>query len=376
LSTASPATIGIDARAAAEVPAGRGRVVRELLRALAGREDDGHRYLLYARERWGEELLDERFQWRLLSARDPWWHVLCARRASRECGVFLSSNSYLTTWFLRIPTVPIVYDLTTFERSMRPNRRSTLIERSTLGIAMRRSTAVLAISQATADALAQHFPIARGKTVVALLGVAPTLEELTDEVEAAQLPAPGFVLAVGTLEPRKNLPRLVEAYSSLDTSLQTRHPLVVVGALGWETGETLSALQSLGERCRMLGYVSDGALAELYRRCAVFCYPSLGEGFGLPVLEAMAAGAAVITSNISSLPEVGGDAAEYVDPEQSSSIAAGLRRVLEDEPRREQLAALGPARAGEFSWDRFAKTVLETLDRACGAEIQHELVGD
>ena len=102
----------------------------------------------------------------------------------------------------------------------------------------------------------------------------------------------------------------------------------------------------------MLGYVSDAALAELYRRCAVFCYPSLGEGFGLPVLEAMAAGAAVITSKMSSLaPEVGGDAAEYVDPCDVASIADGLRRVLGDEPRRAQLSREGVERAGEFSWE-------------------------
>ncbi|MBA3807487.1 MAG: glycosyltransferase family 4 protein [Solirubrobacterales bacterium] len=356
--------IGIDARAAAEVGAGRGRVVRELLRALAAREDDGHRYILYAREKWAEETLDARFQWRLIAARDPWWHALSARAANRECAAFLSSNSYLTVWFLRIPAVPIVYDLTTFAPSMRPNRRSTLIERATLGYALRRSTAVLAISQATADALIEHFPGAAADTVVAPLGVASGLGSAPNPAEAAQLPSAGFVLAVGTLEPRKNLPRLVAAYSSLDADMQRRHPLVVVGALGWDTGETLSALRSLGDRCTLLGYVSDAALAELYRRCATFCYPSLGEGFGLPVLEAMAAGAAVITSNISSLPEVGGDAVEYVDPDRVASIADGLRHVLGDEAHRADLATRGRARASEFSWERFAATTLATLDTA------------
>lgn len=358
--------VGIDARAAAEVPAGRGRVVRELLRALAAREDDGRRYVLYARRQWPDEDLDERFQWRLIGARDPWWHVLTARAANRECDVFLSSNSYLTTWFLRIPAVPVVYDLAAFAPSMRPNRRSTLIERATLGLAVRRSAAVLTISQATAEHLADRFPVARGKTVVAPLGVASTLENGLAPAEAAQLPGPGFVLAVGTLEPRKNLPRLVAAYSSLDEAQQARHRLVVVGASGWQTGETLNALRSLGERCEMLGYVSDAALAELYRRCAVFCYPSLGEGFGLPVLEAMAAGAAVVTSHLSSLPEVGGDAVEYVDPLRVSSIAAGLRAVLDDESHRAELAARARARAGEFSWERFAATALATLDAAAG----------
>jgi glycosyltransferase involved in cell wall biosynthesis len=357
--------IGIDARAAAEVPAGRGRVVRELLRELAARDDE-HRYLLYARERWQGAELDERFQWRLLGAGDPWWHLLAARAANRDCDVFLSSNSYLTTWLLSIPAVPIVYDMAAFARSMRPNRRSSAIERATLGIAVRRSAALLAISKATAEHLAEHYDAARAKTVVAPLGIAPTLaQELTDE-EAMLLPESGFVLAVGTLEPRKNLPRLVAAYSSLDLAVQARHRLVVVGAKGWETGETLSALRSLGERCELLGYVSDAALAELYRRCAVFCYPSLGEGFGLPVLEAMAAGAAVVTSSTSSLPEVGGDAVEYVNPSEVSSIAAGLRSVLGDERHRAELSAHARARAAEFSWEQFAAIALETLEAAAG----------
>ncbi len=362
LSQSSPLTIGIDARAATEVPAGRGRVVRELLRALAARAHDSHRYVLYAREAWDEPSLDERFRWRLIDARDPWWHLRAAGAASRECDVFLSSNSYLTTLFTRIPAVPIVYDMVTFEPAMRPNRRSTVIERLTLGPAIRRSSSLLAISQATADALGARFPRALGHTVVAPLGVTETSSEELNHTEAATLPSPGFVLAVGTLEPRKNLPRLVAAYGELDQQLQDLHPIVVVGALGWETGETLDALRSLGSRCTMLGYVSDAALAELYRRCAVFCYPSLGEGFGLPVLEAMAAGAAVLTSNVSSLPEVGGDAVEYVDPHETHSIAAGLRLVLGDEPLRGRLGHSARARAAEFSWERFARIVLDTLD--------------
>jgi glycosyltransferase involved in cell wall biosynthesis len=353
-------TIGIDARAAAEVPAGRGRTVRELLRALSARED-AHRYVLYAREPWTGVQLDERFQWREIAARDPWWHLLAARRANGECDVFLSTNSYLTPWFLRIPAVPIVYDLATFEPSMRPNRRSAVIERLTLGRAVRRSAALLAISQATADALCARFPAARGRTVVVHLGAAPAQVDTLEPRVAAELPAPGFVLAVGTLEPRKNVPRLVEAFQSLPGELQDAHPLVVVGALGWETGETLAALCSLGTRARMLGFVSDAALAELYRRCSVFCYPSLGEGFGLPVLEAMSAGAPTITSNLSSLPEVGGDAALYVDPYDTSSIAAGIKRVLSDEALRAELHGKGPRRAAEFSWERFATETLELL---------------
>ncbi len=372
-------SIGIDARAAAEVPAGRGRVVRELLRTLAARGEghDGsanggpgggleHRYILYAREAWAVDELDERFQWRLLDAKDPWWHVQAARAANGECSVFLSSNSYLTSRFLRIPSVAIVHDLTTFEPAMQAKRASRMIERLTLGMAVRRSAKLLAVSQATAEALIGRFPGAASRTVVAPLGVAPALS-VADPAEAAVLPHPGFVLAVGTLEPRKNLPRLVEAYTAMPEELQSAHPLVVVGALGWETNGTLRALQSLGERCTMLGYVSDAALAELYRRCAVFCYPSLGEGFGLPVLEAMAAGAVVLTSDVSSLPEVGGEAVAYANPTEVSAIRAQLQRLLRDEALRAELSKRARARAREFSWESFAETVLAVLEEAAGA---------
>lgn len=367
-------TIGIDARAAAEVPAGRGRFVRELLRALSAREDP-HRYLLYARRQWGGTALDGRFEWRLIEAGEPWWHVRSALRANRECDVFLSTNSYLTLWMLRIPGVPVVYDMTTFEPSMRPNRRSTVIERATLGLAVRRSAAIVAISEATAAALTARFPRARPLTTVAPLGLAPALEPLAQaasapsaasiaRAELAGVPSSGFVLAVGTLEPRKNLPRLVAAYTSLPHALQADHPLVVVGARGWQTGETLRSLDSLGERAHLLGHVSDESLRDLYGRCAVFCYPSLGEGFGLPVLEAMAAGAAVLTSSISSLPEVGGEAVEYADPRDAAQIARALARLLEDQPRRAQLGERARERARSFTWARTAELTLSTLERA------------
>jgi glycosyltransferase involved in cell wall biosynthesis len=343
--------------------------VRELLRTLAQRSDEGHRYVLYARRAWDEQPLDERFSWRLVEGRDPWWHVRVARAANRECEVFLSCNSYLTVGLLRIPAVPIIYDLTTFEPAMCANRRSKAIERLTLGQAVRSSARLLAISNATAQALAGRFPAAAEHTVVAPLGVAPALVEPPSKEEAATLPAPDFVLAVGTLEPRKNLPRLVAAYSSLPAELQARHPLVVVGARGWEMGPTLQALRSLGERCTMLGYVSDEALAELYRRCAVFCYPSLGEGFGLPVLEAMAAGAVVLTSGVSSLPEVGGQAVAYADPTRVDDIAGQLGALLADEVWRAELSARARERAKEFSWERFTQVTLDTLQAAAGQPV-------
>ena len=333
--------------------------MRELLRALAAARRPA-RYRCYARTRW-EEPLDARFEWREIGAGDPWWHLRAARAAQRECDVFLSSNSYLTPLFMRTPAVPIVYDLVTFEPRdatqpplgghRAPHARRVHAARGgghrDLSGDRRRARGAL--------------PAAAARTTVALLGTSPALESAgargaasraglrarRRHARAAQEPA-----AVGR--------RLRE----LDAATQSRHPLVVVGALGWETGETLAALRALGDRAILLGHVSDAALAELYRRCAVFCYPSLGEGFGLPVLEAMAAGAAVLTAANSSLPEVGGDAVEYVDASDAASIAAGLERLLESPARRAELGALALERAREFSWAGFAERTLAVLGHA------------
>jgi glycosyltransferase involved in cell wall biosynthesis len=355
-------SIGIDTRAAVEVTAGRGRFVRETLAALSRRDDDV-RYLCYARSRW-DEALDQRFEWRLIDAPDPLWHLRAARAANRECDVFLSTNSYLTTWMLRIPAVPVIYDMIAFDRSQRPNRRSVMIERLTLGLAVRRSRAFIAISHATAEDFERRFPAAAGRVTVAALGVAPQLTATRPSVDDSALPRAGFVLAVGTLEPRKNLPRLVAAYKLLDEDLQREHPIVVVGDVGWQVNDTITKLRSLGDRCVLLGHVSDRVLAELYRRCAVFCYPSLYEGFGLPVLEAMAAGAAVVTSNVSSLPEVGGDAVEYANPRDPASIAQAMARVLSSPERRAAMGVAARERAALFDWRITADTVLQVLLRA------------
>jgi alpha-1,3-rhamnosyl/mannosyltransferase len=349
-----PLRIGIDARAAAEEPAGRGRYVRELLRAM---EDlgSGHELIAYGRKHW-EGTRD--VSWRLISAPDPVWHVRAALAASRECDVFLSTNSYLTAWFSRVPTTVVVFDLITFKPEMRPQRRAALIERATIRRGLRRAALALCISQATERDLVQMFPAARGKTAAVPLGVAPELDRkppLAEVRERLDLPE-RFVLAAGTLEPRKNLPRLIEAHARLAYP----PPLLVAGPEGWEMERALGAG---ADRVRLLGFVSDEELAALYRLCTVFAYPSLYEGFGLPVAEAMRCGAACLTSNTSSLPEVGGDAVVYCDPLDVGSIADGLGRLLGDGELRADLGRRARERALGFTWERTARETLELLER-------------
>ena len=352
--------IGIDARAAAEVPAGRGRYVRELLRGLA-RSDAGARFLLYAREPWPEPL-DERFAWQLVDSPDPLWHLRSARSASRDANVILSTNSYLTAWFTRIPTAIVVHDMIAFHSDARPQRRAALIEKATAGRAIRRAELLLPVSEWTRADLVRLFPRAAGKERV-VLEAAATPAGVSDpgEVVARLGIERPFVLSVGTLEPRKNLGRLVEAWGRLPDELRAAHTLALVGPQGWELDEVLAPVRASGDDVRVTGFVGDDDLAALYRACRAFAYPSLYEGFGLPVLEAMLQGAPVVCSDSSSLPEVGGDAVAYVDPRDTGSIVAALERLLGDPDERARLAAAGPVRAARFSWDETARLTYEAL---------------
>jgi glycosyltransferase involved in cell wall biosynthesis len=363
-------TIALDARVAAEVPAGRGRYVRELIRNLVPLLGE-HRLELYARERWEElELPDSgRVSWRVLPGSDLGW-VWAAGRAMRgNCDVALATSSYLLCVVAQAPVHSMVWDLAPFHRELHSSRGS-VFERVTLPLAMRRCTSLVAISAATRDELVARYPKAAGRTAIAQPAAGPQFTAVrTDEDEQALarlgVRSP-YVLATGTLEPRKNLPRLIEAFTALPEHVRAARQLVLAGAPGWETAETFAHVARHARMVKTLGYVPDEDLPALYRGADVFCYPSLYEGFGIPVLEAMCCGTAVLTSGRSSMPEVAGDAARYVDPEDMADIAKGLSELLSDPPLRETLVARGLTRARQFTWEGTARAVLEVLEGGAG----------
>src|SRR5207249_1083635 len=242
-----------------------------------------------------------------------------------------SVNSYLTACFTRVPTALNVFDLIAWEASESAQRRAVRIERATIRPALRRARLVFCNSQSTLADLRRRFPAAADKATVVPLAAGPQFERERsglDELGARFGLDRPFVLSAGTLEPRKNLVRLIEAFQGLPGD----NLLALVGPRGWEDERIL---QQAGDRIRFLGHVSDEELAGLYSLCTVFCYPSLYEGFGLPVLEALKAGAPVVTSNVSSLPEVAGDAARYVDPRSVEQIREALAELLGSEAARE-----------------------------------------
>jgi glycosyltransferase involved in cell wall biosynthesis len=190
-----------------------------------------------------------------------------------------------------------------------------------------------------------------------------------DELDEAALDRLGvrapYCLAVASLEPRKNLNRLLDAWDLLPVALRDGHVLVIVASAGWLQGGLKERLRRLGRKgsVRSLKHLAGFDLAALYRRARLVVFPSLAEGFGLPVAEAMACGAPVVTSNVSSMPEVAGEAAVLVDPEDSDAIADGIRRVLESEVLRRDLRERGPERALQFSGELVVPRLLEIYHR-------------
>ncbi len=176
----------------------------------------------------------------------------------------------------------------------------------------------------------------------------------------------GFWLSVGTLEPRKNHAKLLEAYRILKTGTGTKLPLVLAGGKGWKMSgfEAMAERLAIGQDIFLPGYVSDAELHWLFRNCFAFAYPSLFEGFGMPVLEALGLGAPVICSNTTSLPEVAGNAALYIDPADARSIAAAMDRLARGEVDRGRLVSEGYEQAKRFSWAKSASRLQDLYREA------------
>src|SRR3954454_3170856 len=240
-----------------------------------------------------------------------------------------------------------------------PNRVAYTYARMAMWSAARRSDCILTVSQASKRDILHFFAVPPEQIEVIYnaiderFSVEPHEDAIARVRERYQLDQ-RFVLYVGNIKPHKNLVRLIEAFAALRQGELDDLKLLIIGDEISKLPALRRAVHSLKlhKHVRFLGYLPDETLAILYRLAAVFVFPSLYEGFGLPPLEAMASGTPVVTSNVSSLPEVVGDAAVLVDPTEPESIADGLRRVLSDPALAASLVERGLARAAEFSWER------------------------
>ncbi len=278
-------------------------------------------------------------------ARDTLWYPLALPLQARRLDL-LHCTTFRAPLRAPLPVVVTVHDLAVLRFPELFTAWTRLYARTLLPAVLRAATRVVAVSEFTKRDVVSVVGVPEER-----IDVAPNAAETS--VFRADGPAASgdYVLAVGTLEPRKNLPRLIAATADLGLELR------IAGARGW--GDV--ALDA--PHVTWVGRPSDEELAALLRGALCLAYPSLWEGFGIPVLEAMLCGAPVVTSAGSAMEEVAGGAAELVDPRDVASIAAGIERALS---RRDELRAAGFERARAFGWERTAEAVLECYRKACG----------
>jgi glycosyltransferase involved in cell wall biosynthesis len=264
------------------------------------------------------------------------------------------------------PTLVTIYDLSFVRHpEWHPADRVKYFERYCLK-KLPQVDAIITISEFSKKEIIDLLGLPPDKITVTLLGV-------DNAFRPGKQTVPGlperYILSLGNLEPRKNLPLLVNAYASLPGDLQERYPLVIAGAKAWhhhELNKTLSSLERKG-KIILTGYIPQGVLPNLHKNASLFVYPSLYEGFGLPVLEAMASGVPVITSNTTSLPEVVGDAGLLVDPQNVDALREGISRLLADDTLRRDISGKGLERARLFSWEKCCRETLAVYERVIGA---------
>ena len=268
----------------------------------------------------------------------------------------------------RTAAVVTVHDLTFLEEPAWYRWERAAYNRWGVSNSVRRARRIVAVSEATATALVERLRVDRDRIDVVYNGVGerfvPQDDATKDAVRAKyDLSAP-FFLFVGTLEPRKNLVRVIHAWDQVADTIG--QDLVLVGREGWKAEPIFEAAQIAkhSDRIRFIGFVDHGDLPGLMGTADALVYPSLAEGFGIPVAEAMACGTPVITSNVSSLPEVAGTAGLLVDPRDESAIAEAMRQFGENETVRDEYATRGIERAKTFSWRRSAEQTLETYRKA------------
>ena len=375
--------IGIDISRTVEERTGVGHYVARLVKGLA-EIDAENEYLLYPYfwecfppqwrnaqtpgkpnfQLWGEDLPLEEIHRR--------WVTGEADEVTGGVNV-LHSTAFTVPALKRTKLVVTVHDLTflTHPHLHTPANREFCLKQ--IERLAERAAMVIADSYCTKKDLLQYLAFPEERVTVVHLAAGENFHPVQHEDTIRQVLEKheifhNYLLFVGTLEPRKNSLTLLRACADILQSSRPPYLLVIAGASGWANAEVYRETQSLGlrERVKFLGYVPDADLRVLYSAARVFIYPSLYEGFGLPVLEAMACGAPVITANTSSLPEVAGEAALLVPPTDVGALKQAIEAVLNDQQLRLRLRQQSLKQAARFSWRETARRTLEIYKKVAG----------
>ncbi len=293
---------------------------------------------------------------RQFSNRGLSWHFQVASDVRRrDADLYISPTSFIVPCLLgrKFPVIPMVHDLIAFRREPH-NRRATFIECRTLPRALRSAAHILTTSESTKRDLLDRYRFLHEEFI------SPIFAGPMNEERPISIPDHRTILCIATLCPRKNQLRLIEAYSRLPSPLRAQYELLLVGARGWMDDDIL-ALAARTPGVSWKGYVDDDEYDRLLSTCTLFALPSLYEGFGMQLLDALQRGVTVLTSDRGSIREVCGNAAHYVDPMDSSSIAEGLELLLRSDNMRLDLCERARQQAKRFTWVRTADHFLEAV---------------
>lgn len=309
----------------------------------------------------------------------PLWPAISFLRISlampviaRKQGASLLHVSYIAPPFCPCPTVVTVHDLSYILFPHFFSLRDRLLLSTLVPTSLRRAAKVIAVSQRTKKDLLEHYHLPENQVAVTYEAASEAFQPIEEEARLTEVKEryglhEPFVLTIGNLQPRKNMIRLVKAHASLRKK-GFAHQLVIVGQAYWRTSDIFRAVKEYGleDKVVFTGYVPDADLPLLYNAADLFTFVSLYEGFGLPVLEAMACGTPVVSSRGGSLPEVVGDAGVLVDPLDVEGIAQAMAEVLSQPQLASQLRAKGLKQAASFSWQRMAQETLSVYEEVAG----------
>ncbi len=356
---------------------GVGRYVGSLVKALLKIDTKNH-YLLYVSKlnaKYFEVKGNPRVSLKFVPAnralRLLWEQTLLPLDLKRERVNVFYGPAFTVPLFKTCEQVVAVLDLTWFKQRKKHIWIKQLYFRTLIPLAVRQAEKVLVISQSTKKDLLQILKVPKEKIVVTYLGTSSSFRVVENQKKLSEtrvkykLPRQ-FILFIGVLEPRKNITGLIKAFSRLKKDNNLSHKLVIGGgrSYGWKNEEVFQAIKNLKVEDEVIftDFISEADLTAVYNLADLFVLPSFYEGFGLPVLEAQACGCPVITSNLSSMPEVGGDAALLVDPKNVEELAKAMRRILTDGKLKAEMIRKGFLNVKHFSWEKTARETLKVFE--------------